>query len=266
MALWRYRRRVQPRQKWVTSRSHRIRYLTLGSGPPVVLLHGFSQSADSWAETGVIDVLAKDRQVVALDRLGHGGSDAPSNPVAYDEPASLEDITAVLDAEQIDRVALWGYSLGGRSAMSYAIRHPERVTALVQGSTPPLDPAKFDRFIGAVDGLLETQGLEALYRSLGETDADTLAHVVASNDVGALRASLAGSRAGSPDPGQVGSPWLFYFGSLERPGPSESDLALLADRAEVHVVDGAGHLECFDRGVSDVLGFVVPFLDRSASA
>lgn len=63
--------------------------------------------------------------MIALDRLGHGQSDAPSDPVAYDEPESLEDITAVLDAEEIDRVALWGYSLGGRSAMSYAIGHSE---------------------------------------------------------------------------------------------------------------------------------------------
>lgn len=253
---------MQPREKWVTSRGHRIRYLTLGSGPAVVLLHGFSQSADSWVEAGVIDVLAERRQVIALDRLGHGGSDAPSSPAEYEEPTSLEDITAVLDVEEIGRVALWGYSLGGRSAMSYTIHHPERVTALVQGSTPPLDPAKFERFIGAVDGLLEWQGLEQLYRSLGETDADTLAHVVASNDVGALRASLAGSRSNSPDPQRVASPWLYYYGSLERPGPSESELALVAERAEVHVVDGAGHLECFDRGVSDVLGFVVPFLDQ----
>jgi len=107
--------------------------------------------------------------------------------------------------------------------MSYAIHYPGRVTALVQGSTPPLDPAKFDQFIGAVDGLLESKGLEELYRSLGETDADTLAHAVVSNDVGALRASLAGSSSDSPDPRRVASPWLYYYGSLERPGPSESD-------------------------------------------
>lgn len=138
--------------------------------------------------------------------------------------------------------------------------------ALVQGSTPPLDRAKFDRFIGAVDGLLESQGLEGLYRSLGETDADTLVHIVASNDLGALRASLAGSRSDFPDPLRVASPWLYYYWSLERPGPSESELSPIGDHAEVHMVNGAGHLECFDRGASDVLSFVVPFLDKLPNA
>ena len=252
---------MEPRQKWVESRGHRIRYLTLGDGPVVVLLHGFTQSADSWVGAGVVDLLAEHRRVIAIDRLGHGGSDAPIVAGAHDEQHSIDDIGAVLRAEAVDRAVFWGYSLGARSAMSYAIHDPEQVTGLIQGSAPPFDHDAFGRFADAVDGLLAAQGVEALYRSLGETDPAVVADAVESNNADALRACLAGSRGASPNPERVPSPWLYYYGASERPGPSDSDLARATRHGAVHVLDGAGHLDCFNRGARDVADFVIPFLD-----
>lgn len=250
-------------ERTVVSQGRRVRYLTRGSGRAVVLLHGFSQSSDSWTEAGVLEALASRFKVVSIDRLGHGGSDSPADVSAYDEGAALDDISSVLAVESIDNAALWGFSLGAKSAMSFAIREPERVWALVQGSAPPLDGAKLERFFTTVDGVLEEHGLGALYASLGVSDPERIAHAVEVNDDQALRRSLAGSLGDVPDPRSLSVPWLYYYGSAERPGPASSDLDAVADNAgEVHVIEGAGHLDCFDRSVSDALGFVMPFLDE----
>src|SRR5687768_14977927 len=112
-----------------------------GSGPPVVLLHGFTGSSASWATFAK----ALDRfSTIAIDLPGHGRSSAPSDPARYALPRFADDLAAVLDALHVDRAAVLGYSLGARAALHFALAHPVRVSALILESASPGidDPAE----------------------------------------------------------------------------------------------------------------------------
>ncbi len=96
---------------------------------PLLLLHGFAQSAATWNE--VAPFLAQDRFVVALDLVGHGKSAKPRDLKAYEMPAISETIEAFCLQGGWDRIDLAGYSAGGRIALRYALMHPKRVRSLV---------------------------------------------------------------------------------------------------------------------------------------
>ncbi|MHB8506777.1 MAG: alpha/beta fold hydrolase, partial [Acidimicrobiales bacterium] len=91
-----------------------------GKGSRVVLIHGFSQSADSWLP--LTSRLSAVHQVVAVDAPGHGASAA----VRADLAAGADLIAAAGG-----RAAYVGYSMGGRFALHVALRHPDVVERLV---------------------------------------------------------------------------------------------------------------------------------------
>src|SRR5919106_6950659 len=99
-------------EHYFDSAGARIRYVDHSAGAPVLLLHGFTGSIErSWIETGVLPDLARDYRVVAFDLRGHGGSDKPRDPRAYDEVGV--DAVRLLDHLEISRAHVVGYSLGG---------------------------------------------------------------------------------------------------------------------------------------------------------
>ncbi len=101
----------------------------LGSGSPLLLLHGFTGSSCSWFP--VIDALARGHRVIAIDLIGHGMSDAPPHSSRYDVGRAVEDLAGIATHMGIDRAAWLGYSMGGRLALGFAVRYPSRVSALV---------------------------------------------------------------------------------------------------------------------------------------
>lgn len=102
---------------------------------PLVLLHGFTGSAATWTEQ--MRALRDMCTTIALDALGHGQSDAPSDPARYTMSHVVTDTLAVLDRFAIERCALLGYSMGGRMALHVAAAAPERVAALILESASP---------------------------------------------------------------------------------------------------------------------------------
>jgi pimeloyl-ACP methyl ester carboxylesterase len=97
-------------------------------GVPLVLLHGLGNEAHLWDD--FVPSVAPHYRVLALDQRGHGDSDW--DPEArYDAASMTDDLEAVLDAVGIDRFVLIGFSMGGRVAMTFAGRHPERLAGLV---------------------------------------------------------------------------------------------------------------------------------------
>ena len=87
-----------------------------GSGPPLVLLHGFTQTARLWGRFG--DLLAESHTVLALDLPGHAGADS----VRADLPGTADLVAdAVSAAIGDDRCDLLGYSLGARVALHVAL-------------------------------------------------------------------------------------------------------------------------------------------------
>jgi pimeloyl-ACP methyl ester carboxylesterase len=98
--------------KAAKSRGWSISFRAEGDGPPLVLLHGWSQWSAQWREYGYAGQLAAPFRVIAVDLLGHGESDRPHDPDEYAEALLVADIVAVLDAEGAGRACVWGYSLG----------------------------------------------------------------------------------------------------------------------------------------------------------
>ena len=83
--------------KFFDSDGVRIRYVEKGHGDAVVLIHGFGLSLDlMWHASGVIDKLAQDFHVVAIDARGHGKSDKPHDPAKY-RIQMVEDINRLLN-------------------------------------------------------------------------------------------------------------------------------------------------------------------------
>ncbi len=122
------------------SRGFRISYEDHGSGPPIVLVPGYTMLAADWREMGYTQALAATRRVIVVDPLGHGLSDRPHEREDYLWPHVARDVIAVLDAAGVDRAPIWGYSRGSSLAAVAAIDYPDRVSALVLGGEDLLSP------------------------------------------------------------------------------------------------------------------------------
>lgn len=104
-----------------------------GSGPPVLVLHGFTGSAAAMAP---LTSRLEGFTVIAPDLVGHGRSESPPDPTCYTVPAMAEQALAAAAAVGHERVHLLGYSMGGRVALAAACAAPDRVRSLtVIGAT-----------------------------------------------------------------------------------------------------------------------------------
>lgn len=137
---------------------YRTRIIEAGSGPALLLLHGTGGHAENYARN--IAALARDFHVVAMDFLWHGKSQTEG----YDPeviPTLVEQVIDVMDVLGIDTACVEGQSMGGWVAMQLALRHPERVRALVLTTTMGYVPDD-----GAIPGYIEPDWASNLQSSL----------------------------------------------------------------------------------------------------
>jgi pimeloyl-ACP methyl ester carboxylesterase len=108
-----------------------IHYRELGAGSPVVLVHGFGASLETWR--GVHEALARDHRVIAIDLKGFGWSSRPEGD--YSPAAEAALVWAVLDQLGAkDQVAIVGHSWGSSVVLAMALARPERVSRLALAS------------------------------------------------------------------------------------------------------------------------------------
>jgi 3-oxoadipate enol-lactonase len=108
-----------------------LHYEARGRGPAVLLVMGLGLSLAAWWRTA--PVLARHFRVIAFDNRGVGRSGG--SPWPYFAGRMADDAVAVLDAACEERAHVYGISLGGMVAQEIALRHPQRVGALVLGAT-----------------------------------------------------------------------------------------------------------------------------------
>lgn len=110
-------------------------YLDEGSGQPVVLIHGFASNARvNWFDTGWIDWLVQaGYRTIALDNRGHGGSVKLHHVDDYRLDRMADDVTALIDHLDLQRVRAIGYSMGARILIDFASRQSDRLDQLVLG-------------------------------------------------------------------------------------------------------------------------------------
>ena len=239
-----------------------------GSGPPLVLLHGFTGSADTWGD--LTATLAAEYTIIAPDLIGHGRSDAPADVERYWMPRAVADLVALVRQLGHERAAWLGYSLGGRTALQLVTHHPEAVEALIlEGASPGIaddeERAARVRSDEAMAERIERDGVEAfvdtwervpLFASQLALPAETRASIRAtrtSNTATGLANSLRGMGAGAQDPLQdrvaaIEAPTLLIAGELDTKYVEIArDMARTMPDATMHAIEGAGHAAHLER-------------------
>src|SRR5947207_7442475 len=106
---------------------HRVIYRTVGSGPPVVLIHGMVNSSKHWEAVALR--LAAEYTVIAPDLIGHGDSATPRGDYSIGAHAAvIRDLLTVIG---IERATIVGHSLGGGIAMQFFYQFPQRTERLI---------------------------------------------------------------------------------------------------------------------------------------
>ncbi len=106
---------------------------SLGDGPPVLLIHGLFGAADNLG--ALARGLSDSYRVISVDLRNHGRS---PHSAGHSYPLMAADVVAVLDRLGVDRVAIFGHSMGGKVAMQMALTAPERVSCLIVGDIAPI--------------------------------------------------------------------------------------------------------------------------------
>ena len=230
-----------------------------GSGPAIVMIHGFSAAIDWWDK--IAPDLARDHRVVRLDLIGHGGTAAPRAGYGIERQAALA--AAVLDKLGIAKATIIGHSMGGEVAAALTEARPALVERLILIDTPAIADADFTLATRAY--LTPVLG-EAMARVLTDHDIRVAlaqgfapGYPVADSDVADFRqlpytafksaheASIA-FRTAKPTHERLAAvkpappPLLAITGALDAiVPPASAKLYARVPGARVEVIEGAGH-------------------------
>lgn len=240
---------------------------------PMVLLHGFTGSSDSWA--GIRPALDRAAAAVAFELPGHG-----RNPRQGSVEAFAEELSRELAGRRSD---LLGYSLGARIALRLAVSHPEVIDRLILESPSAgiADPAEREARRRADEQLadrIERDGIEAFVAEW-ERNPVFAGHVSLHPDVAArqrairlaqdphgLAQSLRLAGQGAMEPlhdrlGEVRAPTLVIAGAVDPARPRAELVAAGIPGARLAIVDGAGHTPHLERPDA-FLTLVIDFLQE----
>ncbi|MBC6448272.1 4,5:9,10-diseco-3-hydroxy-5,9,17-trioxoandrosta-1(10),2-diene-4-oate hydrolase [Actinokineospora xionganensis] len=253
---------------FVDAGGYQVHYQESGSGTPVVLLHGGGPGACGWSNFGPnFPVFAERFRTILIDQPGYGKSDRPEVKGQY-FTFSADALLATLDALGVEKADMVGNSLGGGTAVRFALRHPDRAGRLVLMAPGGLslnvfspDPTegvqKLARF-GAPPGPSKEKLAEFLRtlvfdRSL-VTDELVDERFEAAADAESLRAMASmGASFMRPDTFEEGMLWreahrlrqrvLLVWGREDRVNPLDGALVALKliSRAQLHVFGRCGH-------------------------
>jgi pimeloyl-ACP methyl ester carboxylesterase len=230
----------------------RINYTLEGpsDGIPLVGLHGFTGSLQSWYDAGYVERLADRFRLLLVDSRGHGDSDKPTRPEDYDNRTRVLDLVAVAHDAGVERPHLWGYSLGGSITQSAAIYAPQRFRSLIIGGSTPY---------GARDSVVSADFEEfwtnAKDRPGADHDAWAAAHVMTHRFGGAVQALRT-----------TGLPFLMYAGDEDHLKVRGQQEFVEAHGATHFLVPGKNHRGAFHEAAEEVVPRVVAFIEETERA
>ncbi|WP_201839189.1 alpha/beta fold hydrolase [Microvirga zambiensis] len=126
------------RTQEITANGATIHVRVGGTGPAVVLLHGYGETGDMWAP--LAEDLVRDHMILVPDLRGLGLSSKPE--AGFDKKTQAGDVAGVLDALKIDRADLVTHDIGNMVGYAFAVQHPERVRrfVLIDAPLPGIGP------------------------------------------------------------------------------------------------------------------------------
>jgi pimeloyl-ACP methyl ester carboxylesterase len=139
-----------PQPALVTSGDIDLAVYQAGSGPPVILVHGFPELAYSWRHQ-LPALAASGYRAIAPDMRGYGGSGKPANVGDYTIQKLVGDLTGLMDSMNLDKAVLVGHDWGALVTWQMALLAPERMAGLVALNIPffkrpPINPITFMRY------------------------------------------------------------------------------------------------------------------------
>ena len=146
----------------------RLRIRIVGSGPPIVVLHG-GPDFDHCYLLPELDHLAEDFRLVYYDQRGRGESADGVRPEDVTLTSEMADLDAVRRHLKLEAIAVLGHSWGGVLAMEYATRHPHHLTHLILMNTAPAshhDAEAFRWYLRSIRPVGEIEAMHALAESV----------------------------------------------------------------------------------------------------
>jgi pimeloyl-ACP methyl ester carboxylesterase len=239
----------------------RIHYRDEGTGQPLVMLHGFGSSLYTWDRW--VRQLAGTRRLIRLDLPGFGLT-GPAPDGDYTAERYVRVVTALLDSLGVKRTDLAGNSMGGRTALMFALEHPERVRKLILvdagGYAPMPPPALFRLAQTPIVGpylirhvtprFVVRRGLDGVYGDPSRLTAAVVERYWTMVRRAGNRGAMVARILGPPDPnladrlGELKLPVLIQWGELDRWIPLSDAYGFQRGiaGAELRVYPGAGHV------------------------
>jgi pimeloyl-ACP methyl ester carboxylesterase len=225
------------------SNGGRLHYIVAGAEdhPPIVLVHGFCSDYQlNWVGTRWQETLtAAGRCVIGLDCRGHGESQKPHDPEAYNLTTMAGDVVRLLDELGLERADYLGYSMGARIGLQVLVDHPERLRRTI---------------LGGIGDWRGTRRAELIARRLrgDETVKDPAAEMFyqfaagrAVNDLEALACCILGQQRPELDEARLGSiqvPVAVMAGDKDPIAKGASNLAGRIPGARYVPIEGRNHM------------------------
>ncbi|MDE0719282.1 MAG: alpha/beta fold hydrolase [Dehalococcoidia bacterium] len=253
---------------YVDNSGVKIHYHVEGDGSPLVIQHGLTSSLQNWYAYGYVEELKNDYRLILVDARGHGLSDKPHDPAAYDLELRVSDILAVMDDLGVDKAHYLGYSMGGRIGFGLVKHALGRFHSFAIGGmgahvantdTPP------ERRIGVL-----RDGIDAYVANAeadeGPMEAGRKARLL-ENDAEALIAATLAPMGTEEIPELLPGlnlPFLIYCGDADGFYPAAKASAEAIPGCEFVTLPGLNHGEA-SRSSEPVLPHITKFLREAAN-
>ncbi len=226
-----------------------------GHGVPIVLLHGFPLGHTIWEP--LVPLLQDEARLILADLRGYGTS--PDGEVDHSMRLLAEDVLALLDRLELEKVILAGHSMGGYVALSFAHAYPHRLAGLAliaSQADPDLPEKRQARLIQARD--LKWKGIKLLTRNMPaaltpvpavqQAINEIVAKVPVTTAIHSLK-GMAEREDANPWLAGIKVPALVLAGTQDKIVPLEKSrtMAQILARGWIEEIDGASHLPMMEK-------------------